>query len=96
MGKSEKGMIKEAVPSPASKNKIIIPTTSELPLTLETESLKGSSLMWARCRQELEKVKEMPESQWFLRPVDGRALKLPLYPNIIKNPIDLSMICLKV
>ena len=34
----------------------------------------------------------MPEALEFLRAVDWRKLKLPLYPNLIKNPVDLGII----
>ena len=37
-----------------------------------------------------------PESGRFLESVDWRKLKLPMYPNIIKNPMDLGTISRKI
>ena len=34
----------------------------------------------------------MPEAVRFLEPVAWRKLKLPLYPNVIKHPMDLGTI----
>ena len=34
----------------------------------------------------------MPQAVLFLEPVDWEKLRLPLYPNIIKNPMDLKTI----
>ena len=38
----------------------------------------------------------MPEAVRFLEPVDWEKLKLPLYPNIIENPLDLGTISRKL
>ena len=37
-----------------------------------------------------------PEAVWFLEPVDWKKLKIPLYPNIIKSPMDLGTILNKL
>ena len=87
---------KKADPCSASRNKSIIPKNPGLSLIYQTRSQEKSNTLWARCRQELEEVKVMPESQWFLRPIDWRELKMPLYPNIIKKPMDLGTIGAKL
>ena len=46
--------------------------------------------LWDWCKRNLEEISEMPEALRFLKPIDWRGLKLPLYPNIIENPMDLG------
>eukprot|EP00658_Telonema_sp_P-2_P026657 TRINITY_DN20785_c0_g1_i4.p1 TRINITY_DN20785_c0_g1~~TRINITY_DN20785_c0_g1_i4.p1 ORF type:complete len:305 (+),score=94.65 TRINITY_DN20785_c0_g1_i4:31-945(+) len=42
-----------------------------------------------RCSELLVELKKQPEAGFFLMPVDWRALNLPDYPIIIKQPMDL-------
>ena len=39
--------------------------------------------LWDCCKRILEEIREMPETLKFLKPVEWRGLKPPLYPNII-------------
>ena len=60
--------------------------------TLNLDSQKEAARLWDWCKDELWKIQRMPEASMFLEPVDWKKLKLPLYPNIIKKPMDLSTI----
>eukprot|EP00656_Telonema_subtile_P002917 TRINITY_DN1133_c0_g1_i3.p1 TRINITY_DN1133_c0_g1~~TRINITY_DN1133_c0_g1_i3.p1 ORF type:complete len:248 (+),score=56.46 TRINITY_DN1133_c0_g1_i3:586-1329(+) len=42
-----------------------------------------------RCSVLLSELKTMPEAVFFLAPVDWRAMNLPDYPQIVKEPMDL-------
>ncbi|ETO28969.1 hypothetical protein RFI_08155 [Reticulomyxa filosa] len=50
----------------------------------------------AQCGEILKDLQSKPEAEPFLEPVDWRALKLPDYPQIIKNPMDLGTIASKL
>lgn len=45
-----------------------------------------------RMEMVLEKAKEHPYAFWFLAPIDPVALGIPHYPQVIKEPMDLSTI----
>lgn len=47
---------------------------------------------WQRCRAVLRQVQQMPEAYPFLQPVDWKALGIPDYPKIIKNPMDIGTV----
>lgn len=53
---------------------------------------KITSESMKRCKQILDKVKKHHLSEAFLEPVDYIALKIPDYPDIIKEPMDLSTV----
>ena len=55
---------------------------------VEEEALR----LWNWCKAKVLEFKDKPEAIPFLEPVDWVKLKLPLYPNIIKKPIDLRTI----
>ena len=42
------------------------------------------------CLQTLKTLMRSPAATPFLLPVDWKALKLPTYPKIVKNPMDLG------
>ena len=48
--------------------------------------------MWEWCKYILQDFRKMPQAVLFLEPVDWEKLRLPLYPKIIKNPMDLKTI----
>ena len=52
--------------------------------------------LWDECKRMLMDLKGMSEASGFLKPVDWKNLNLPLYPNIIKNPMDLGTISKKL
>ena len=65
----------------------------QLGVTQDEESLlKETERLWNRCKTILGDFTRKSEAEGFLEPVDWRKLKLPLYPNIIKNPMDLGTI----
>lgn len=45
-----------------------------------------------RMEMVMEKAKEHPYAFWFLTPIDPVALGIPHYPQVIKEPMDLSTI----
>ena len=53
---------------------------------------EGEKKVWEWCNYTLQEIQKMPEAVLFLEPVDWKKLQLPLYPNIIKNPMDLNTI----
>ena len=55
---------------------------------VEEEALR----LWNWCKAKVLEFKDKPEAIPFLEPVDWVKLKLPLYPNIIKKPMDLSTV----
>jgi len=44
------------------------------------------------CQSLLKKLMSIPSAGAFLMPVDWKALKLPTYPKLIKNPMDLGTV----
>ena len=48
--------------------------------------------MWNMCRRALADLPRKPQGKGFLQPVNWMKLRLPLYPNIIKKPMDLGTI----
>merc|ERR1712173_4176 len=46
----------------------------------------------AECRKILKELQGKPEAEAFKQPVDWKALNLPDYPQIIKQPMDLQTI----
>lgn len=45
-----------------------------------------------KCTNVLKAIQRNPRAGPFLMPVDWKALKLPQYPKMIKNPMDLGTI----
>ena len=45
-----------------------------------------------QCLQVLRALQKNPQAEPFLMPVDWKGLKLPTYPKIIKNPMDLGTV----
>ena len=45
-----------------------------------------------QCRGVLQQLQKNRAAIVFLHPVDWKALKLPAYPKIVKNPMDLSTV----
>ena len=45
-----------------------------------------------QCRGVLQQLQKNRAAVVFLHPVDWKALKLPAYPKIVKNPMDLSTV----
>lgn len=45
-----------------------------------------------RCSELLKEMSKLPQSVWFLEPVDPIKFNIPDYPKIIKNPMDFSTI----
>ena len=60
--------------------------------TNNLELWKGAKNIWEWCKCTVEEFQKMPEAEMFLKPVDWVKLKIPLWPNIIKNPMDLRTI----
>ena len=58
----------------------------------DVETREVDVKVWNWCKRVLEEFWKMPEALKFLEPVDWVKLKLPLWPNIIKNPMDLKTI----
>ena len=52
--------------------------------------------LWDVCKRKLMDLKGMSEASRFLEPVDWKNLGLPLYPNIVRNPMDLGTISKKL
>ena len=48
--------------------------------------------LWNWCKKSLKEIRNKPEAKSFLEPVDWVKLKIPNYPNIIKNPMDIKSI----
>ena len=63
---------------------------------VSTKLQKEADRLWDWCKSQLQEFKEMPEAAKFLEPVAWRKLKLPLYPNIVKSPMDLGTISTKL
>ena len=59
---------------------------------LETDLQWEAERLWDWCKSRLREFMGMPEAVRFLEHVDWEKLKLPLYPKIIKNPLDLGTI----
>ena len=66
--------------------KLLGSTHNEWNLQKETERL------WNWCKRILFDFAKKPEAKRFLEPVAWAKLGLPLYPNIIKNPMDLGTV----
>ena len=45
-----------------------------------------------QCRQILKMLQARPDAEPFLVAVDWKALDLPDYPDVIKNPMDLGTV----
>jgi len=45
-----------------------------------------------QCLAIVKQLQRNPQAQWFLEPVDWKALKLHQYPKMIKNPMDLGTV----
>jgi hypothetical protein len=45
-----------------------------------------------RCLELLKEFMKLPQSRWFLEPVDAVKLNIPDYPKIIKTPMDFGTI----
>ena len=58
----------------------------------EENVLKETERLWNWCKTILMVIARKPEAEGFLDPVDWKKLKLPLYPNIVKKPMDLGTI----
>ena len=62
-------------------------------VTKEEENIqRETKRLWDWCKSILMDFAMKPEADGFLEPVDWKKLKLPLYPNIIKKPMDLGTI----
>ena len=48
------------------------------------------------CRKLLKNIQRKPEAAAFLQPVDWKGLNIPEYPMIIKEPMDLHTIEMKL
>jgi len=48
------------------------------------------------CTKALKSLMKNPAAGAFLMPVDWKALKLPTYPKIVKNPMDLGTVLQKL
>ena len=51
-----------------------------------------SKITLRQCTTLLKNLKQMPEAQPFLAPVDPVMLRIPDYPKIVKNPMDFGTI----
>ena len=57
------------------------------------ERLRGETeRLWKWCGSVLLEFSRKPEALRFLEPVDWVKLGIPLYPNIIRRPMDLGTI----
>ena len=83
-------------PLPATEVKSRNPKSQGVSRGSEVNAQSEDSRVWDSCGRELEEIMRLPEAQCFLLPVDWVKLKLPLYPNVIKNFIDLGTIARKL
>ena len=72
------------------------PRPPKITETIHTSSQKEEERLWDCCRRKLQEIKGMPEAVRFLEPVDWKNLGLALYPNIVRNPMDLGTISKKL
>ena len=63
-----------------------------LKAALEKVLGKRVQSLWSQCGTLLKKVRQNKYAWPFYKPVDWKALNLPDYPQIVKNPMDLSTI----
>ena len=58
--------------------------------TIEQDDYHEGSPAFQECRRIVDSLRRMPKAAPFLEPVDPVALNVPTYPQIVKNPMDIS------
>ena len=92
--------LKTATPPPASLSPAPVPETSSAPNGNTAPVKRGpvtfSAAQYKFCLSIVRTLKKQKAAGPFLKPVDAVALGIPHYVTIIKNPMDLSTVELKL
>ena len=64
--------------------------------TIEQCDYHSGSPAFYECRRIIDSLRRMPNAAPFMDPVDPIALNVPTYPQIVKNPMDISTLSEKL